>query len=398
MPRAAPLPLVTVAGEPSWRFASDHVEAFLTRDGGHLAPVTFQTDVGSVQPFSIAPWCGENPNPAAASGIDRVLRMLRGDFFCAPFGAGKPCNGERHPTHGEAVSARWIRPVLRDTGGVVTEFSASLETRVRPGRIIKRLQLRKSETNLYCRHEFHGYTGPMTFGHHAMLAFPDEAGAGRISLSPWSHGRVFPAPFEDAAKGGYSSLKPGASFRDLGHVPLAAGGFADLTRYPAREGYEDIVMVSARRSKRPVSPTPLAWTAATFPGQRYVWFALKDPRTLASTVLWHSNGGRHYSPWNGRHRRVLGLEEITGAFHLGLADSVAPNPLSRTGIPTTLELNPARPLIVNYLMAVAAIPRGFDVVKTTSFQRDHVVLHAASGRTVEHAVDLAHFQPTDFTS
>ena len=79
-----------------------------------------------------------------------------------------------------------------------------------------------------------------------------------------------------------------------------------------------------------------AWTAVTFPAQRYVWFALKDPRVLRSTVLWHSNGGRHYPPWNGRHVNVLGMEDVTTYFHFGLAESARPNSISRRGFPTCL--------------------------------------------------------------
>jgi hypothetical protein len=118
-----------------------------------------------------------------------------------------------------------------------------------------------------------------------------------------------PERFEDPALGGYNSLKVGATFRDLRRVPLAAGGTTDLTRYPARAGFEDLVMLSARTGTR------FGWTAVTFPQQRYVWFALKNPAVLASTVLWHSNGGRHYAPWSGRHRGVLGLEDVTSYFH-----------------------------------------------------------------------------------
>ena len=59
-------------------------------------------------------------------------------------------------------------------------------------------------------------------------------------------------------------------------------------------------------------PGDFAWTAATLDG--YVWISLKDPRTLPSTLFWISNGGRHGEPWNGRHLRRLGLEEICGHF------------------------------------------------------------------------------------
>ncbi|MFI5356197.1 MAG: hypothetical protein ACHQ4G_02555 [Opitutales bacterium] len=379
--KIAPVRVQTVLGQPSWRLASDKVEAFVTRRGGHLAPVTFQTEAGPIQPFAIAPWCGET----LPKGLPGVLRPLRGDFFCLPFGSdAKPWRGERHPAHGETAEGPW-RLNRRESASM--HLVAEMTTTVRPGRVVKRILLRPGETNLYIRHELHGLRGPMSLGHHATLAFPDEPGAGRIAVSPWRFAQVCPEQFEFPAQGGYSSLKIGAHFRDLRRVPRATGGTADLTRYPAREGFEDLVMLSARAGSGP------AWTAVTFPSRHYVWFALKDPRKLASTVLWHSNGGRHGAPWSGRHRRVLGLEEVTSYFHLGLAKSAAPNPVARRGIPTVLHLDPARPLTVPYIMGVAAIPRGFDTVRRIDFHDDHIVLRAASGPTLRHAVDVSFLHP-----
>ena len=372
----------TVFDQPSWRLTTDCVEAFVTCRGGHLAPVTFKTAAGPVQPFAIAPWHGEK----LPKGSPGVLKPLRGDFFCAPFGGGpRLWHGENHPPHGETAQGAW--KLLGRESGPAT-LVAELKTRVRPGRVVKRISLRPGETNLYLRHEFHGMSGLMSFGHHATLKFPEQPGSGRIALSPWRFAQVCPEQFEDPALGGYNSLRRGAVFRDLRRVPLATGGTTDLTSYPARAGFEDLVMLSAR------ADTPYAWTAVTFPEQRYVWFALKNPRVLASTVMWHSNGGRHYAPWSSRHRAVLGLEEVTSNFHFGLAASAAPNPVSRRGIPTALRLDPRRPLVVPYIMAVAAIPRGFDTVSTISFRGDHLVLRAASGQSVRHAVDLSFLHPT----
>ncbi len=369
----------TVFSQKSWRLANDCVEAWLTCRGGHLAPVTFQTAAGPVQPFAIAPWHDEKL-PAGTAG---VMPPLRGDFFCMPFGgSASTWRGEKHPPHGETAEKPW-RLVTNESGDgvLVTE----LKTQIRAGRVVKRISLRAGETNLYIRHELHGLSGPMCLGHHAMLAFPEKLGSGRIAVSPWRHGQTAPQLLEDPAQGGYASLAIGATFRDLRRVPLATGGTTDLTRYPARAGFEDLVMLSARAG------TGLAWTAVTFPGQRYVWFGLKDPRVLASTVLWHSNGGRHYAPWSSRHRGVLGLEEVTAYFHYGLAASAAANSISRRGVPTVLRLNARRPLRVPYIMGVAAIPRGFDTVRRVDFRGDHIVLRAASGKTVRHAVDLGFF-------
>jgi hypothetical protein len=109
--------------------------------------------------------------------------------------------------------------------------------------------------------------------------------------------------------------------------------------------------------------------------------------------LWHSNGGRHYPPWNGRHRRVLGLEEVTAYFHLGQARSVAANPLSRKGIATVLRLRPNRPLSINYVMGVVSIPAKFDRVRTIQVAGGGVSIKAASGIEVFHPVSLEFFKP-----
>jgi hypothetical protein len=94
----------TVHGASSWRIANDVVDAWLTRDGGHLGPVHFKTARGVVQPFSVAPWFPRK----IGSEMPGVLRHLRGDFFCLPFGGNAaPWRGENHPTHGETAQARW---------------------------------------------------------------------------------------------------------------------------------------------------------------------------------------------------------------------------------------------------------------------------------------------------
>ena len=93
-----------VRGQPSWRIASPHVEAFVTELGGHLGPVSFRLGGKRIEPYSVAPWAEERIDPATPN----ILRVLRGDFFCMPFGGNEtPYRGERHPVHGETANARW---------------------------------------------------------------------------------------------------------------------------------------------------------------------------------------------------------------------------------------------------------------------------------------------------
>jgi hypothetical protein len=237
-------------------------------------------------------------------------------------------------------------------------------------------------TAVYQRHVIAGARGPMSVGHHAMLKFPDAPGSGIVSTSRFVRAQVLPNFFERPENRGYQSLKPGAPFRSLERVPLLAGGTTDLTRYPARLGYDDLVMLTAD------AKLPFAWNAVTFPRERHVYFALRDPRVLRHTILWISNGGRHYAPWNGRHTSVMGIEDVTGYFHHGLAESAKSNPLSRRGIPTTLMLDPKKPTAVNYVIAVAAIPAGFDRVAEIRAVKGGVELIATSGKRVWSALDV----------
>lgn len=371
--------LHTVHGQPSWSFRSSHVHANLTKLGGHLAPVAFRLDHRLVSPFAIAPWAEEKLAP----GTPALLEALRGDFFCAPFGGnGTAWRGEQHPPHGESANSAWRLKSFEKTAEGRTTLHASLATKVRAGTVDKFLTLIDGHTAVYQQHVLSGAGGPMSVGHHALIKFPDTPGSGVVSTSRFVRAQVLPEPFERPEHRGYQALAPGAEFRSLARVPLLAGGTTDLASFPARRGYDDLVMLTADPKLK------FAWSAVTFPRERYVYFALRDPRTLRHTLLWLSNGGRHYAPWNGRHTAVIGIEDTTSYFHLGLAESAKPNPVSRRGIPTVLTLKAKKPAVVNYIVGVAAIPAGFDRVARISATKEGVEFVAASGKRAACALDV----------
>lgn len=366
-----------VHGQPSWRIASRDVEAFVTQQGGQLAPVTFDRRGRKIRPYQVAPWANEKVDPS----VPTIVRVLRGDFFCMPFGGNdKPYRGEQHPVHGETANETWKLESL-ETSADRTCLHLSLRTKVRKAKVDKRITLIDGHNALYCQHIVSDASGPMSFGHHATLKFPDEPGSGVISTSPFKLGQTFIDPVENPADRGYSILEPGAPFKRLDRVPTITGETADLSRYPARRGFEDLVQILSDPER------DMAWTAVTFAKERYVWFALKDPGVLPGTIFWISNGGRHYEPWNGRHTGVMGLEEVRSYFHIGLSESAKRNPFSAEGYPTTIRLNPKRPLVVNYIMAVALVPRGFDRVKRINLNDGTATLTADNGKRVQVPMD-----------
>jgi len=375
----------TIFGQPSFTLANRQVSAAVTQTGGNLGPVSFRVAGKTIEPFEVAPWWNEKL-PAGSSPLTRVLR---GDFFCLPFGENAvPYRDEKHPCHGETANARWRFESLAQTGNAAS-LHLSLRTHVRPGRVDKRITLRDGQTAIYQEHIISGMAGMMNPGHHATLKFPDRPGAGRLSTSACALRQVYVEPTERPEARGYSFLKPGAVFRDLRAVPTITGELADLSRYPARRGFEDIAILVADPKLK------IAWSAVAFPEEGYVWFTLRDPRVLPSTLLWMSNGGRHYAPWNGRHVNVMGVEDITGFFHAGLADSARPNALTKRGLTTCHHLRADRPFVVRHIMAVAAIPRRFERVKNITIAPGKVTLVGEHGVKVTTPLDSTFLRRTN---
>lgn len=363
--------------QPSFVVSTKEVELAVTQLGGHMAPVSFYRDSGSpVQPYHISPWQDEKPSAMPAP----VLVPLRGDFFCLPFGGNaEAVKGEQHPPHGEIVGQPW-RFVRLGKSGDVTTLTLRFETQVRKGAITKELSLVDGHNVVYCNHRIDGFAGNTPLGHHATLAMPDREGSVRIATSPFEFGMTCPGLFSDPTKKEYQALLPSARWTDLAHVPMAwkDAPDADLSRLPARRGFADLIQLMNRVP--PGSSDP-AWTTATFTDGGYIWFALKDPGVLRSTVFWIENHGRHGHPWNGRNN-CLGLEDVTAFFADGLAASTRANALTQAGIPTSLELVADRPTEVHYIQGVVKVPAGFESVRTLEFAPGKVTFVSIGGQRV----------------
>lgn len=366
------LETANVFGRRSFLMKTNSVELAQTVMGGHLAPVKFfPQEAHPVQPYAISPWWGESLEPA----IPPMLATLRGDFFCSAFGKheglvagrtllphGETANGTWHALgHGSSTSGRWLQlgMKLSAQGGYCHAVTALLA----------------DQPVIYQRHDLCRLTGPTNPGHHATLAFPPTPKSGRLSFSALRCAFTYPKPVETAKTGGRSSLQPDVEITDLERVPCTDGSMTDLTQFPARRGFEDLAILCA-------DPTlELAWSAVTFPEEGFVWFSLRDPRRLSCTLLWFSNGGRDYSPWNGRHVNVMGIEDMTGYFDMGLVASCGRNPLTEHGVSTSLSPDEEGRISIPYIQCVARIPSRFDRVAAIEPLRaeDGIRLRADSG-------------------
>jgi hypothetical protein len=297
-----------------------------------------------------------------------------------PFGGNSDeVGGEKHPPHGEVAGSAWKVAGTKKTGDVTT-LTLGIETKARKGKVTKELSLVDGQNVVYSRHTIEGFAGSVPLGHHATLAMPEKEGAVRIATSAIRFGMTCPSLFSDPKNREYQALQPGAKWTDLAKVPAAwkDAPDADLTSLPGRYGHADLVQLANESWEKTNGP---AWTTATFADGGFVWFALKDPAVLNSTVFWMENHGRHAHPWNGRNN-CLGLEDVTAHFADGLAASMKENALTKEGVETTVKLSAEKPTAVNYIQGVVKIPEGFENVKSVEFAPGEVTFVSTTGKRV----------------
>ena len=305
-------------------------------DCGMLANLVVD-DGDSVAMLHRAPWRDAGiPMPPAA---DPHLGRLAGDYFCAPFGDAAQ---DRAPFHGWPANAGWTLVGSRREGPV-SRAQFVLERLAMGATVVKELTLIDAHPFLYQRHVLVGGSGSMPVANHAMVALPS---GGRISLSPKRWFETPATALETDPASGRAALAYPARAEDPKTFPAAGGATIDLTRFPFAERTEDFVAAIEADGR------DLGWTAVARPTERDLFLSLRNPRQLPLTMLWHSNGGRDYPPWNGRHRGVLGIEEGVGRFMLGDSNRRTPHPFDAAGIPTALTLNPAAVVEVRHIIGM----------------------------------------------
>jgi hypothetical protein len=331
-------------GQPSYTISNRHAELRVSVQGGHLT-ADFAAGGKKASPFWVAPWWKE----PYRDGDDWIVRLLRGDFFCLPFGGnGEPFGGTKYTLHGKTASECW-ELLSRDTAGGTLALRMDCE----PGEVVKTIRLEPGAPVIYQSHRVSGLAARMPVGHHPTLWCGDEPGAAFVDISEPLAGFTLPAPVGVPETQGYGLLAVDTAITDRTRVPTVYGTVADLTRYPVRRGHEDGVQYLCDPGKE------FAFTSVAFPSRGYLYFNLKDPRVLCSTVFWMCDGGRYGAPFSGRATGVLGAEETTGYFFAGIKTSVEANPLQQKGFRTFLDFSAAKPTDIRLIMGVAPIGSDF---------------------------------------
>lgn len=337
-----------------WHLEWPHGSLNVHSRGGMLGSVWLRDGNRRVAPFYEAPWLNEE-----TSAQPGLLGQLRSEFPCVPFGVpwpaeavvenwqpslaasideqDDPLDASDDLLHGyvcvgewtlvrqtdlsieialdyppESAIARVVRVIRADPDAPAIDFSVRIESR------------REARRPL---------------GLHPNLALPSMAGALKIEPGEFRFGLVHPGGPEP----GVSRAAPGALFEQLDRVPLRSGGTAAFDRLPFVHDTEEIVQLCGADGS--VTLTNEEAKVA----YRLTW----DASVLPSLLLWISNRGRTYEPWNGRNL-CLGVEPVASAFELGCRPSLAANPINARGVPTAVALDPRQPVEIAYRFEVVA--------------------------------------------
>jgi hypothetical protein len=307
---------------------------FIAR-GGVLQSFYVTDDGDTIAPLHHAPWSADQV-PADAPPHQR---WLAGDFLAAPMGPGP------HGLHGLAANAEW-RVTPSDPG----TLRAVLDGDVMGATVVKELSVTEDHPFVYQRHLFIGGSGALPVANHAMISVPNGA---KLSFSRKRWWETLAAPLETTQ--GRSCLAYPRRCEDAAEFPGADGTTVNLHRYPWGPAHEDFVA----GIEDPASP--LGWTAVVRPEEGDLFLSLRNARALPMTMLWHSNGGRDYAPWNGRHFGCLGVEEGAVLPVLGLSSRETPDPLTAAGQPALITLDPTGTVDIRHLLGAIRWPSGQSV-------------------------------------
>ncbi|MDO4622670.1 MAG: hypothetical protein Q4B22_06930 [Eubacteriales bacterium] len=293
---------------------------------GAMTTVCFHTEKGDVSPLFQRDW---------GAIEDIFMRNLKGEFFASPFGAF-PENYENLPenwrknrivregkaeyAHGYGAHHIW---------NLCSQKSEQIVLEIQyPGAPIEKVQRTITITPKGFRMQvedriFIGKDGEITSGIHPMFRLSETPGKTKITMPSCERICTYPMDLDES-----SSFKPDIWVEDLHAVPLkAAGKRIDAACLPFEQHSEDLLLLC-----NVTDPSFTIENTEEDYKVRMTW----DTEELKHCVLWFSNRGRTFAPWNGTNV-CLGVEPVTSAFDFGIELSGRNNPLNEAGYRTIRE-------------------------------------------------------------
>lgn len=329
--------------------ASPRVSFAIQRLGAQLGPAVFVLPDGrQVNPLHVAPWADD----PAAGALPGILRSLRGEWPCVPYGYGSaagpdtpdrwagimapPETGE--DVHGYGANVPW-------DWGDCTAGSLALSVDYPSGHPVRRLERHVRAVLGEAALEFvltiHARADcDLPLGLHFTFRLPDTPGAARIEPGACRLVRSFPGTVEPGA----SLFAIDREFPALAAAPARSGGTIDATAVPFAVPAEELLQIDGSDGT----------IALCVPAEGYRAALRWDPGVFPSVNLWYSNRGRQAFPWNGRHL-ALGMEPICSPFGLSPGTARQPNPVSAAGTPTVRRFRAGESMTTAYRLDITPV-------------------------------------------
>jgi hypothetical protein len=325
----------------------EHGSLVVQRYAAMLAPITFVlADGRQVSPMQVAPWAQE---PGVADG---VLKKLRGDWPCVPFGispetkSGWPADWAATMKPREAWEEQHGYCSNHDWAWIETDGqSIHMAIDCPRDNPVKRVERKVTPdpkgpaVDLEVRVEVWEDI-ELPIGLHPTFRLPTIPGGARIEPGPFREGHTYPTVFEAGA----SRFALNVPFGDLAAVPTDMGSTIDATRIPFIEDSEDLLLLNG------IDGTAALANLAEGYRVRMTW----QPEHFPTLALWLTNKGRKMPPWNGRHQ-AIGMEPICSPYGLGPSTARADNPMKAAGTPTAFAFKAATPFVTKYRIAAEAL-------------------------------------------
>lgn len=307
-------------------------------DGGTVTG-EFVLDGKKVNPFYSHPWPEDDK-----SGL---TGFLKGDFFCAPFGIRPQStitgyestenSSEKEYAHGYSSNGKWKSAGSSDAKAVITlQYNESVIDKVdrevsfledKSGISFKNSVFVREDTNL-------------PIGAHPIFKLPERSGAAKLVLPKCDKIYTYPVKTDET-----SILKTNQAVDDITNMPMANGESIDMTQLPLGFATEEVIMLAGVKDG-------LVCLENHDEGYRAILEFEADK--IPNVLLWVSNRGRQFEPWNGRNL-CLGIEPIASAFDFGTDISRSDNTLSRRGVKTCVNIGKDAPFEFSYKIYIEKI-------------------------------------------
>lgn len=324
-------------------------EAIVDLNGGMLAQLYVKPKEDStgesskkIAIFHQAPWLKENYYQDKAG----LMEHLSGEWACVPFGFVTQDSSLflANAPHGLPCHSAWtVKELSEDKSKLTICYDYPSDNDLK--HIERTIEL--SEDKVYLSFTIvskKDCSAPM--GVHPV--FPTKGMENELELEIAGDGMVYGIECEPNV----SRLVTGAYFDSLSAVPLKEqyhnldgnSTVMDGTHLPKPYDTEEIIQMlhpngeAILKYKNKGLKVTLSW----------------DKELIPTCLLWISNYGRKFAPWNGENC-CLGIEPIAGAWDLAQQSVNNDNAIVKEGVPTTVSLKAGSPITFNYQLAIESL-------------------------------------------